>query len=437
MKKSDKASSNKPVRGRRAVSSVNIVRAQEQRIVPKRISEVEDSSSYDSRVSKSKDTNEISKSDVRRLAKSSRSVSSRSVSSGSVSSVSASSGFSARITRAARVARVARNDSSRKNFKEIENNSKSKLKNSRSISSKNSANSSSLRVTNSSKGHGAFVDARRLLGFDFIKKTLSETAGPLGIVERPKIIDFAARLKEKKNAYLRITIKKLLYVLIAVVAVLSIIWVLLFSSVFRLKAENIEISGSNEWVSKKKIADIASSQVDKSLFLVSSQEVINQLNDIPGVTEANVTKNFPQGLRITVRAQKPAAMLKANGSNNLTAVDSQGRVLNTVAGASIQGIPVIEVQEVGRNITNKAVLEAVKIVSSLSSQLRSRVTKVTAKTQDSIETTLGAENHIIVWGDSSELELKKAIVDKIINDPTKIGDKQRLDVSAPARPILK
>lgn len=424
MKKSDKASSNKPVRGRRAVSSVNIVRTQEQSIVPKRISEVEDSSSYDSRVSKSKDTNEISKSDVRRLAKSSRSVSSRSV----------NSGFSAR---AARVVRVARNDSSRKNFKEIENNSKSKLKNSRSISSKNSANSSSIRATNSSKGHGAFVDARRLLGFDFIKKTLSETAGPLGIVERPKIIDFAARLKEKKNAYLRITIKKLLYVLIAVVAVLSIIWVLLFSPIFRLKAENIEISGSNEWVSKKKIADIASSQVDKSLFLVSSQEVINQLNDIPGVTEANVTKNFPQGLRITVRAQKPAAMLKANGSNNLTAVDSQGRVLNTVAGASIQGIPVIEVQEVGRNITNKAVLEAVKIVSSLSSQLRSRVTKVTAKTQDSIETTLGAENHIIVWGDSSELELKKAIVDKIINDPTKIGDKQRLDVSAPARPILK
>lgn len=424
MKKSDKASSNKPMRVRRAVSSVNIVRTQEQRIVPKRISEVEDSSSSDSRVSKNKDTNEISKSDVHRLAKSSRSVSSRSV----------SSGFSAR---AARVARVARNDSSRKNFKEIENNSKSKLKNSRSISSKNSANSSSLRVTNSSKGHGAFVDARRLLGFDFIKKTLSETAGPLGIVERPKIIDFAARLKEKKNAYLRITIKKLLYVLIAVVAVLSIIWVLLFSPIFRLKAENIEISGSNEWVSKKKIADIASSQVDKSLFLVSSQEVINQLNDIPGVTEANVTKNFPQGLRITVRAQKPAAMLKANGSNNLTAVDSQGRVLNTVAGASIQGIPVIEVQEVGRNITDKAVLEAVKIVSSLSSQLRSRVTKVTAKTQDSIETTLGAENHIIVWGDSSELELKKAIVDKIINDPTKIGDKQRLDVSAPARPILK
>ncbi|WP_427876419.1 cell division protein FtsQ/DivIB [Gardnerella sp. 2492-Sm] len=424
MKKSDKASSNKPMRVRRAVSSVNIVRTQEQRIVPKRISEVEDSSSSDSRVSKNKDTNEISKSDVHRLAKSSRSVSSRSV----------SSGFSAR---AARVARVARNDSSRKNFKEIENNSKSKLKNSRSISSKNSANSSSLRVTNSSKGHGAFVDARRLLGFDFIKKTLSETAGPLGIVERPKIIDFAARLKEKKNAYLHITIKKLLYVLIAVVAVLSIIWVLLFSPIFRLKAENIEISGSNEWVSKKKIADIASSQVDKSLFLVSSQEVINQLNDIPGVTEANVTKNFPQGLRITVRAQKPAAMLKANGSNNLTAVDSQGRVLNTVAGASIQGIPVIEVQEVGRNITDKAVLEAVKIVSSLSSQLRSRVTKVTAKTQDSIETTLGAENHIIVWGDSSELELKKAIVDKIINDPTKIGDKQRLDVSAPARPILK
>ena len=44
---------------------------------------------------------------------------------------------------------------------------------------------------------------------------------------------------------------------------------------------------------------------------------------------------------------------------------------------------------------------------------------------------------MIVWGDSSDLKLKLAVVDKIINDPSKIGDKHQLDVSAPLRPIVR
>ncbi|MDK6862389.1 FtsQ-type POTRA domain-containing protein, partial [Gardnerella vaginalis] len=90
------------------------------------------------------------------------------------------------------------------------------------------------------------------------------------------------------------------------------------SPFFRLNAKNIRIIGSNEWVSEQKIASIASNQVDKSLFLVSSQQIIEQLNNIPGVTETKVVKQFPQGLQITVRAQKPAAMLKAKVGEKLT-----------------------------------------------------------------------------------------------------------------------
>lgn len=41
------------------------------------------------------------------------------------------------------------------------------------------------------------------------------------------------------------------------------------------------------------------------------------------------------------------------------------------------------------------------------------------------------ETGVIVWGDSSDLKLKKAVVDKIVNDPNVIGDKHNVDVSAP------
>lgn len=284
---------------------------------------------------------------------------------------------------------------------------------------------------------GKFVDARRLPGLDFVKKTLSQTSGSLGMMTRPHIINFRERFKERKNAIIRFTLKRIIATLVVVAAVAATVWLLLFSPVFRLQANDIDISGSNEWVSEQTIASIASTQVNKSLFLVSSQEVIGQLNDIPGVTKAKVTKKFPHSLQITVRAQRPAAMLKTRDGNRMTAVDAKGRVLNAVAQVSIKGIPVIEVTDMRRSLNSRAVLEAVKIVSSLPESLRMRVTKVSAKTQDSVETELGDVRRTIVWGDSSQLELKKAIVAKIIDDPSKIGNRSRLDVSSPVRPILK
>lgn len=282
-----------------------------------------------------------------------------------------------------------------------------------------------------------FVDARKLSVADFVSKILSSTAGSLGVISRPKVIDFSARKKEKNTVRVRTFVIRLFLAILSIGIAGFLIWLLLFSPVFCLEKDNITIVGANEWVSKEKIANIASGQVNKSLFLVSSQDVIKQLNDIPGVTEAKVEKDFPKSLHITVLSQKPAAMLKNKANGNLTAVDVKGRVLNVVSHASISGIPVIEVDDVDHSLSTRAILEAIKVVSSMPESLRMQITKVSAKTQDSVETELGASHRNIVWGDASDLKLKNAIVDKLINDPSKIGNKTQIDVSAPTRPILK
>lgn len=282
-----------------------------------------------------------------------------------------------------------------------------------------------------------FVDARKLSVADFVYKILSSTAGSLGVISRPKVIDFSARKKEKNTVRVRTFVIRLFLALLSIGIAGFLIWLLLFSPVFCLEKDNITIVGANEWVSKEKIANIASGQVNKSLFLVSSQDVIKQLNDIPGVTEAKVKKDFPKSLHITVFSQKPAAMLKNKANGNLTAVDVKGRVLNVVSHVSISGIPVIEVDDVDHSLSTRAILEAIKVVSSMPESLRMQITKVSAKTQDSVETELGASHRNIVWGDASDLKLKNAIVDKLINDPSKIGNKTQIDVSAPTRPILK
>ncbi|WP_241460990.1 cell division protein FtsQ/DivIB [Bifidobacterium biavatii] len=281
-----------------------------------------------------------------------------------------------------------------------------------------------------------FVDARRMPSEDVVTKTLRETSGVLGIPTRPKVIDFNARLKEKRKAGTRVIALRAAAAVAVVAAVCSLVWLLFFSPVLRLETGEISVTGGNEWVSRSEILAIADKQSGKSLLLVSAKDVKAQLTNIPGVTEADVTKRYPHGMAVKISAQQPAAMLKTSDSQ-MVAVDSKARVLNTVGHTSTKGIPVIEVKDVDASLENKSVKEALKVLGGLPDAMRTSITKVTASTQDSITTEFNGGEHVVVWGDSSDLELKVAIVDKILSAPNVIGDKTQVDVSAPSRPIIK
>ena len=273
---------------------------------------------------------------------------------------------------------------------------------------------------------GDFVDARNLAGEDFVSKTLEETTGTLGVVTRPKVVDFSARLKERRKANARVVAMRACVSAAVIVVAGALVWLFFFSSVFRLESGNISVVGANEWVSESQVLDIAGQQAGKSILLVSNNDVEKKIKEIPGVTSAQSKKKLPDSLEVTIKAQKPAAMLKT-GKDSMTAVDSKGRILNSVS----------EVKDVETSLSNRSIKEALKILSSLPESMRNSITKVTAETQDSITTEINGGDRVIVWGDSSGLKLKKAVVDKIINDPNVIGDKHNVDVSAPLRPIIK
>lgn len=328
--------------------------------------------------------------------------------------------------------------SGRKSEKALEKETSRQVKGGKTVSRKSrfgktasrSVSSSSSRSVSRAEG---FVDARRLHSEDVVKKTLDEN---VGVATRPKVLDFDARLKERKKAGTRVAAIRVLIVILAAALVSALIWLLLFSSVFRLETSQISVSGGNEWVSEKDVLDIANQQSGRSLFLVSADKVSSQLKNIPGVTQANVVKRYPRSLEIDIKAQQPAAMLK-EPDGTLVAVDRKARVLNAVGKASMKGIPVIEVSSVDNGLNSRAVKEALTILGGLPDTMRTVITKVSAKTQDSITTELSSGKYVVVWGDSSELKLKSAIVDKLLSDPSLIGDKHQIDVSAPSRPIIK
>lgn len=283
---------------------------------------------------------------------------------------------------------------------------------------------------------GSFVDARKLASEDLVAKTLRESAGTFGMAARPKVVDFTARAKERKRVNARIIIVRMLIALVSVLAVVGLGWLLFFSPVLKLNATQISVEGLNGWVSESEVRSLAVEQVDRSLLLVDTSKIASQAKSIPGVFDAKVSREFPHGLAISLTTQRPAAMLKTP-SGTVAAVDAQYRVLNVISQSDSVGIPVIEVGDIESSVKNRSVKEAVKVLDALPESMRKQITKVTAKTQDSVTTELNDGEHSVVWGDSSNIELKKADVDKILSDPNVIGDKQQVDVSSPYHPVLR
>ena len=313
--------------------------------------------------------------------------------------------------------------------------SRSLVKGSSASASKAVASKSALSRSTSSAG--GFVDARTIppdrpvsgrIGTD------QEDQG-LGIFVRPKVLDFQARVREKKKVSRRLVLIRTGVVLLVMALIAGLSWLLFLSPVFRLQTEKIDVSGGNAWVSNDRVASIVARQGDRSLLLISTNGVEQEISGMAGVTDAKVRKSFPHGLEVTFDAQEPTAVFK-DAQDKLTAVDRQGRVLNTVS-KPVKGVPVIQVSTVNRAQQDQAVRQTLRILSTMPEAMRHSVTKVTAETQDSITTELDQGKHVIIWGDGSDLKLKQAVVDKIINDPSKIGDKHQLDVSAPLRPIVK
>ena len=297
------------------------------------------------------------------------------------------------------------------------------------------AQSSTKSAAVASSSSEDFVDVRRMKSRKSVAERLDgEDFGGPGLFARPKVVNFPERLAERRRALRRRHMVRAAIVVLVVAVVSLITWSLLFSPLLRLHDDRIEVTGTNTWVSKTKVADIAGRQAGRSLLLVDAKTMEGDISELPGVTSATVTKHFPHGMTVDVQAEIPAAILRASDTS-LTAVDREGRVLNAVE-ASVKGIPVIEVSDARRGLDDKAVQQALKILGSLDESVRRKITKVEAKTQDSVTTKL-SDGYVIIWGNSSDIALKKAVVDKLLENPKQLDGAKTINVAAPDKATVK
>lgn len=253
---------------------------------------------------------------------------------------------------------------------------------------------------------------------------------------RTKKIDFEERKKEQRAARRRYWFIRIGIGIVSFSLVSFILWALIFSPWFKIRSQAVRISGVNKWVSVTTIEKYTNPLIDRSLITILESQLEQQLDNIPGIAAAKVTKEYPHGLIVKLTEETPTALLYTEDKKNYVPVDSQARRLRTVKQAEV-GIPIINVPTVKSGLRNETVQQSIKVLAALDKDLRSHITSTEAKTQDSITTVLDS-GYTVVWGNASSMSTKQKIVTAIIAQLQAEGTATgTIDVSAPSRPIVK
>ena len=109
---------------------------------------------------------------------------------------------------------------------------------------------------------------------------------------------------------------------------------------FRIdSSDNIEILGARN-VSRSQIMEVVAGDIDRNIFYVPLETRKKQLEQIPWVQSASVSRSLPDRLRIAIKERTPVAFVEING--HVEMIDAHGVVMEQPAGSQASySFPVI------------------------------------------------------------------------------------------------
>lgn len=174
-----------------------------------------------------------------------------------------------------------------------------------------------------------------------------------------------------------------------------------------------------------------------TLLRFPSGEIKQRLLDYAWIADAQVTRDFPNTLRIRVVERKPIAVVDTG--ETFWVVDSSGMVLGeqsleeTTTLPTIRDIPGLDLKA-GRASTSEVLRNALDVLSGISAELRQKVRAVSAPSID--ETMLLTTDNIeVVIGEAIDLAKKDAIVLTVMRE--KSGSVVTIDVRSTDAAIIR
>ncbi|NIZ92757.1 cell division protein FtsQ/DivIB, partial [Kineococcus rubinsiae] len=207
-------------------------------------------------------------------------------------------------------------------------------------------------------------------------------------------------------------------VLLAVVAG----WVLLGSP--WLRVTDVRITGT-ERTDVGAVQAIVDGERGSALAGVDVSGLADEVSALPLVASTDVVRSWPSTLLVRVHEREAVAAVPVT-SGGVDLVDDRGTVL-VHAGTAPPGVPLVsvDVDAAGPD----ALLAALAVNGALPTELRARVTAISATSPEAVRLQL-TDGPEVVWGGVDRPQRKAEVLERLLSDP-EVAQAQRVDVSAP------
>jgi cell division protein FtsQ len=203
----------------------------------------------------------------------------------------------------------------------------------------------------------------------------------------------------------------------AVVIIGVMAWALLGSSL--LVVRSVRVAGNGNVVSGGQVVAAARVTLGQPLIWVDTGAISRRVEQLRLVQSAQVSKNWPTTLVITVRLRKPAFALPLHGGYAL--VDAFGVTIRDVTRRP-SGLPVLTVSTTSRSLRGSpAVRAAAAVLGELPARIAKQVRGVTTGGPNDVSVKL-ANGAVVVWGGAERGKIKAKELRVLIRRHARVYD---------------
>jgi cell division protein FtsQ len=202
-------------------------------------------------------------------------------------------------------------------------------------------------------------------------------------------------------------------------------WFALNSSLFALHYVTVE--GTSR-LTPTQVLNAARLQQGTSLARVDPGAVARRVEQLSPVAAVHVRRHWPHGLVIDVVERRPVGVVRNGGRAEL--LDASGVAFASVATAPA-GLVIVRVAAPVPGAGEPVARAAMRVFADVPAGVRSRVTKVIARSVDAVSLRL-SDGRTVVWGSASNGGTKAAVLRTLMHRSARV-----YDVSTPSVAVTR
>lgn len=248
---------------------------------------------------------------------------------------------------------------------------------------------------------------------------------------RPAVVSSrsAERFAERVRTRRRLTRRRLLLATATAAVLGTVAWVLLGSSVLALDLRELRVQGQGTVVEPAAVEAVVAPYGGVPLPRLDTVGLRRQILEVPGVRAAEVTREWPHGLRIVLVSREPVVAVP-DPETGFALLDGDGVRVGSAA-APPAGLPVVQVPL--DDPEARALTAVLTVLDQLPEELAVQVAAISARTRDTVELEL-VDGVVVEWGSADRTALKARVLQTLRAAGASSGARV-YDVSAPELPI--